>query len=407
MTRMKLVTSHDIRKLRVVGGKKGTKKIGKVKACVFHPSERRCIGFVVKRPDLLWMFHRKDIFVGLGSFDFVDGRIRIKPDAVTSGAAACKAMGLDWDKCIIWEGLPMMTAEETAIGYVNNITFDIETGQVEAVEAHNGATAKLLLGTLEVPASYIEGFRRGMGADLAIKEDSREAGEEVVFKGAILVSDDVWELSPEGGWAEAAGKFSAKAGARAKEAAEAAKPKVEAAGAAVKEGAEGVGRQAKATKDAFGAFKEEFNKAKAGEETEVGEQVAEREAKTKGMFAAFKEEFDKAKAGEEDEVDVAEEELAADDAEFEEAAAAEAADDAYEDAVEDEILAEEDEAEIEEAADDEDADEDDFDDDEYEDDEDDEDDEDESDEDDSKSNPGIGGMFAAFKSEFDKAAKGE
>ena len=93
MARKKLVTSHDIRKLRVVGGKKGTKRIGKVKSCVFHPTERRCIGFIVKRPDLLWMFHRKDIFVALGGFDFADGRIRVKPDAPTSGHAVCRAMG--------------------------------------------------------------------------------------------------------------------------------------------------------------------------------------------------------------------------------------------------------------------------------------------------------------------------
>ena len=381
MTRMKLVTSHDIRKLRVVGGKKGTKRIGKVKACVFHPSERRCIGFIVKRPDLLWMFHRKDIFVSLDCFDFVDGRIRFKPDAPTSGAAVCRAMGLDWDKCIIWEGLPIMTADETAIGYVNNITFDIESGQVEAIEAHNGATAKLLLGTLEVPADCIKGFKRGMGADLAVKEDSREAGDEVVFKGAILVSDDVWGLSPEGGWAEAAGNFTAKAGARAKEAAEAAKPKVEAAtaaaGAAVKEGAEGVGRQVSATKDAFGAFKEEFSKAASGEQTEVGEEVAEREAKTKGMFAAFKEEFDKAKAGDDDD------DLAAGRAQCGEGASHDGPD-------------AQDAAEIDEY--------------EYDDEADESDDVDECEEDEDEkesSNPGIGGMFAAFKSEFDKASKGE
>ncbi len=369
MARMKLVTSHDIRKLRVVGGKKGTKRIGKVKACVFHPSERRCIGFMVKRPDLLWMFHRKDIFVALDGFDFIDGRIRIKADAPTSGPAVCRSMGIDWDACVMWGGLPVMTANEVAIGYVNNITFDIESGRVEAIEAHNGAAAKLLLGTLEVPAEYIKGFKRGMGADLAVKEDSREAGEEVVFKGAILVSDDVWELSPEGGWAEAAGTLSAKATARAKEAAEAAKPKVEAATAAasvaVKEGAEGVGRQMHATKDAFSAFKDEFNKAKSGEETEVGEEIAEREEKTKGMFAAFKEEFDKAKAGE-DELDGEELEEQADAPE----------------------TVEEDIDEADAAID------------EYEDDDDD-------DEPASKSNPGIGGMFAAFKSEFDKAAKGE
>lgn len=121
-----------------------------------------------------------------------------------------------------------------------------------------------------------------------------------------------------------------------------------------------------ATKDAFGAFKEEFSKAAAGEETEVGEEVAESESKTKGMFAAFKEEFDKAKAGDEDlEEDVGEEH---DEGEA--------------------LVEEADEGEYEEPEDDE-----------YED--------DDADEEPSRKDPGIGGMFAAFKSEFDKAAKGE
>ena len=93
----------------------------------------------------------------------------------------------------------------------------------------------------------------------------------------------------------------------------------------------------------------------------MGEEVAERESKTKGMFAAFKEEFDKAKAGDEDlEEDVEEE---------------------YDEEVDDE-------GEYEEPEDDE-----------YED--------DDADEEPSRKDPGIGGMFAAFKSEFDKAAKGE
>ena len=83
------------------------------------------------------------------------------------------------------------------------------------------------------------------------------------------------------------------------------------------------------------------------------------------MFAAFKEEFDKAKAGE-DELDGEELEEQADAPE----------------------TVEEDIDEADAAID------------EYEDDDDD-------DEPASKSNPGIGGMFAAFKSEFDKAAKGE
>ena len=44
---------------------------------------------------------------------------------------------------------------------------------------------------------------------------------------------------------------------------------------------------------------------------------------------------------------------------------------------------------------------------EYEEPEDDEYDDDDADEEPSRKDPGIGGMFAAFKSEFDKAAKGE
>ena len=314
--------------------------------------------------------------MGLDAFDFVDGRIRIKPDAPTSGPAACKAMGISWDKCVLWEGLPLMTAEEVAVGFASNITFDVISGEVQAVEADNGATAKLLLGKLDVPADYILGFKRGMGADLAVRDDSRETGDAVEFKGAIVVSNDVWELSPEGGWAEAAGKWTAKAGAKASDAVAKAKPKVEAAaasatvaaGQAVSEGAQAVTKQVSATKDAFGAFKDEFSKAAAGEESD--EEELEEDSKP-GMFAAFKEEFTKAAAGEAEDED--------DDDDFDD-------EEEFEEYDEDDSGVEyEDDAE---------------DGDEYED-----------DEDDvvsrtaKKAASKYGGMFASFKEEFDKASK--
>ena len=67
MAKKKFTTSNDMHKLRVFGGKRGNRRIGRVKSCVFHPSEKRCIGFIIKRPDLLWMFRRKDLFVSLHS----------------------------------------------------------------------------------------------------------------------------------------------------------------------------------------------------------------------------------------------------------------------------------------------------------------------------------------------------
>lgn len=296
MARKKMVTSRDMCKMRVFGGKRRTKRIGKVKSCVFHPSEKRCVGFMVKRPDLLWMFHRKDMFVALDGFDLVDGRIAVKDEGDMMGPAACRRMGIDWDRCVLWEGMPLMTLDGTTIGCVGNITFSLRSGEIESVEASNGATAKYLLGTLEIPVDYIKGFKRGMGVDLVVKDDSREAGEEEQFKGAILVSDDVWELSPEGGWAESAGEFTAKARARMHEAAEKAKPKVQevthAAGEAINEGAYAVGQQVAASKGMFASFKEEYEKARFGEEAqelaldEAGEEGLGKECAFANDFAA-------------------------------------------------------------------------------------------------------------------------
>lgn len=324
MARKKMVTSNDMRKMRVFGGKRRTKRIGRVKSCVFHPTEKRCVGFMVKRPDLLWMFHRKDLFVALDGFDLSDGRIVVKEDGDMTGPAACRRMGIDWDSCVIWEGMPLMTGDGTAIGYVGNISFSLTTGEIKSVEASNGVTAKYLLGTLEVPAELIVGFKRGMGATLAVKEDTRDAGQAVEFKGAILVSDEVWELSPEGGWAESAGEFTARAKVRVHEATEKAKPKVQevthAAGEAINEGAYAVGKQVAASKGMFSSFKEEYGKARYGDASAAFEQsddseempvqadvvedgaaaVEDGKPGVSGMFASFKEEYDKARHADED-----------------------------------------------------------------------------------------------------------
>lgn len=306
MAKKKFTTSNDMHKLRVFGGKRGNRRIGRVKSCVFHPSEKRCIGFIIKRPDLLWMFRRKDLFLALDSFDMVDGHVLIKENAETTGPAACRRLGVNWDDCVLWEGMPLMTADGTAVGYVGTITFSLTTGEVREVVASNGVTAKYLLGTLTVPAEYILGFKRGMGAELAVRNDSREETTGEAFMGAILVSDDVWTLQPEGGWAEAAGEFTAKATARVKEKVAQYTPKVQeathAAGEAINDGAYAVGKQVAATKGMFGAFKEEFDKAKNGEdETELAvtgdSEAAEPEpgdTEMSNMFSSFKEEFDKA-----------------------------------------------------------------------------------------------------------------
>ena len=95
-----LITTSELAGTRVLGGKNGKKRIGKVRSFVFHPKEKRCVGFIVKRPDLLWMFRRKDKFVSIDGYDFEDGRIVIRNVPEATDRAACKSLGVNWDDCV-------------------------------------------------------------------------------------------------------------------------------------------------------------------------------------------------------------------------------------------------------------------------------------------------------------------
>lgn len=304
-----LMTNDELRGLRVLGGKKGTSSIGKVRRMVFHPRERRVVGFIVKRPDLALMFHRKDLFVQLQGFDMVDGRVvlRQSPDATDKGA--CKALGIDYDSCVMWEGLPLMTESGETLGMVGTVTFDRETGAISTVLADAGATANTLLGKRVIPASLIKGFRRGIGVALSSGSDGAEQEDDEVEYGAILVSDAAKDIPAEGSVAEKAGAATAvavnKVNTTVKPAvSNAAKKTTQAVG----QGVRAVGKRAEETKDAFSGFKEEYRKAVGPkEDASASKQVPAKKATAskkaapakKNMFAAFKDEYDKARHGDE------------------------------------------------------------------------------------------------------------
>ncbi|MEG0776878.1 MAG: PRC-barrel domain protein [Raoultibacter sp.] len=262
---IKTITTKELLGLRVVGGKSGTKRIGKVRRIVFHPQEKRCIGVIVKRPDLLWMFHRKDRFAALDSCDFVDGRLCISNEAAATDQAACKRLGVDWDLCVLWMGLPVVDENGDVFGTVGKVTFNRLTGSVISVEADKGSTAKALLGTCEIPVAMVKGFRRGIGG--ALSQTGHEAEEsDTVDIGALLVSNEVEALPVEGGLAEKAGEATAVVAEKANQAVAKAKPKVDEAvqktGEAINKGAYVTGKQISKTKGMFSAFKSEYDKAR-------------------------------------------------------------------------------------------------------------------------------------------------
>lgn len=330
----KLITTDELTGVRVIGGKKGTKRIGKVRRFVFHPKEKRVVGFVVKRPDLLWMFRRKDLFVAVNGYEIEDGRIVVSNDPAATNRAACKALGVDWDACVLWVGLPVMTEDGDALGVVGSVTFDRKTGAVDSITTDSGATANALLGKREIPANLVKGFRRGMGAALAQTGAEGEESEEVVL-GAILVAEEARDIAVEGGLAEKAGEATAVVVDKAHTAVDKAKPVASAAakktGEVMNKGAYATGKQIAATKGMFSGFKEEYDKARgpkpsqekalekadepkaeelpaptaqakkapakqgAAKQGAAKKQAAKKPAPKKNMFSAFKEEYDKAR----------------------------------------------------------------------------------------------------------------
>lgn len=276
-----LITTKSLMGMRAVTQAKG-KKIGKVRHIVFHPSEKRVIGLMVKRPDAALMFHRKDLFVALDGFHVEEGQLVVHDDADATDRGAVKALGVDWDACVIWAGMPVLTQSEELLGYVDVITFDRQTGAVNSFTIESSAANDAIVGKRVVPARLVKGFRRGVGMALApMGQYGGENPDEIGEIGAILVSDDVLDLPIEGGAAAAAGKATAIVADKAKKGAEKAKA---AASGQAKRAKPTVQKVAKATGEAVdaGTFA-------------VGKQLG----KASGMFAAFKEEFDKASKGEE------------------------------------------------------------------------------------------------------------
>ena len=168
----------------------------------------------------------------------------------------------------MWQGLPLMTEAGDRCGFVGDVRFASADGAVKVVSVDRGKTADILLGYTDIPASLVKGFKLGVGDRL-----NNEDGED---RGAIIVSPEVLAMAPEGGLAEKAGSASAVVNDKASRAAANVSAKVKPAaaeaahkaGEAMNDGAYKLGVQLSKTKGMFSNFKEEYRRARNGEDSE-------------------------------------------------------------------------------------------------------------------------------------------
>lgn len=270
------------------------RRIGKLHTCIFHPTRRLVVGFTVKRPDVAWMFRRSELFVAFDAFQVEGKKVFVQDDKAATGKAACKRLGISWDDCIIWQGLPLVTEDEVSLGRVGDVVFDSETGAVVSLSVDQGASRNALLGMSHLQASQIKGFKFGVGENLS----SVDEGDFV--QGALIVSDDALDALKVGGLAEKAGEASAVAAFKAGQAATVAKPKIDQAAQKAKTAAASAKESAaSAAEQAASAWHErpdgEEMTKRAGDALEGGAlKLGKQMGKARGMLSGFKENYKQA-----------------------------------------------------------------------------------------------------------------
>lgn len=301
-------TTKEMRGARVLGGKRGRRKIGKIAQAVFHPTEPRLVGYIVKRPDLFWMIKRNDRFLAYDAFRIVDGRVIGTVDSDSWDAPACKRLKIDWDRCLLLENMPLKTSDGHEIGKVGSITYDERTGKIISFAATDGLTSDVILGAYTIPADHILKYADGF----------------------LLVKPEAQFVQAEGGLAEKAGESVAVAAQGIGDATAKASKK---AGKAINKGAYSLGtalgkakralseeeeiasasnEAAKTTKtvtkstsqknsggDSVASAESEKATAKPPISETAAKAVGKQLKKSKGMFAAFKEEYKKGSHGDE------------------------------------------------------------------------------------------------------------
>lgn len=262
-----MLTTKEVAGVKVVRpnkpGKEYTKdglprhrrKIGKIYKTVFAPDGMRVVGFIVRRPDLLWMFKRPERFLALDAFDIQDGLVVPSKGMASWDDKAIERMGVDYDTCIIWEGIQVKTRSGAELGHVGDISFDEKTGNLNSLFLDDGGVARSLIGAIEIPAELMVGYK----------------------KGVLIVEDEASELLPSGGLAAKAGEATARASAAGKEGIQKAG---KAAGKAVDAGAVGVGKLIGRAKRSVTGAVEEFREESGANERAAAKKAASEKAAT-------------------------------------------------------------------------------------------------------------------------------
>lgn len=138
--------------------RKDVKKLGRVKDIVFTSDGRYLVGLSVKRPDVAGMIAREDVFVAIDSIVLEDNTIQVLNNIDALGIKAIARLNLNYDKCIIWLGMDVVTENNTSLGQIVDIDVDPNTYLINNIYASESGFSETLLGALEIPEYMVIGL---------------------------------------------------------------------------------------------------------------------------------------------------------------------------------------------------------------------------------------------------------
>jgi uncharacterized protein YrrD len=241
-------STKEFRGARVTGGRRGTRRIGKVLRAVFRPDGYALAGYIIARPDILFMFKRKDRFLAYDAFRVIDGRVVATIDRDSWDEPACKRLGIDWDTCLILEGMTLVTSDGTKVGTIDAVEYNERSGKATTFQVTDGAAAKALLGVSKIPVDLILGYKNG-------KMVAKRAASQVKTDGGLAAKAGAQT-------AVAAHTVMKKTESARKAASAAGKTASKAAGKALNTGSKALGKQLGRTKGMFKGFADEYKKAR-------------------------------------------------------------------------------------------------------------------------------------------------
>ena len=277
------------------------KKMGRLHYFIF--SQNKCVGVLVKRPDVALMFRRKDVFAPLKAINFQSKTIILDSDYEKQGNDFLKGSKIKLTQTFVYDGMTVQCENGTKLGCIDSVMCDSK-GRISSIQVSDGATSDKLLGFRTVPAELLVGMKNGTGAVRLVSTD----GDDDEGVGVFVVKDEAEEIKFKGGATQKLAVSTIKAKNKAVKTAGKAKD------AAMPMVAKGKDKAVDLAKKGASKAKEkatpvlEGGKDAAVDLAEEGVQRAKEKAERdteefKKGFKGFKEEFKKAYKGDDEESD--------------------------------------------------------------------------------------------------------